>query len=52
MSEKLKQKIKTGAIILLIYIVFILYLLLLSNRVEHLENRSDTEPAIYSLKIG
>jgi len=52
MSEKFKRNIRTGVVILLIYIVFILYLLLVSNRVEQLDNRDEGEPEYYSLKIG
>ncbi len=52
MSEKFKQRIRTGAIILLIYVIFVLYLLLVSNRIENLENRSESEPIYYSLIIG
>ncbi len=44
--------IKTGLIILLIYILFVLYLLFVSNRMESLDNRSLDEDIYFTLKIG
>ena len=52
MNEKLKQRLRTGVVIVLIYVLFILYLLLVSNRVEKLDSRSEDAPVYYSLKIG
>ena len=52
MNERLKKGIKTSLIILGIYVLFILYLLLVSDRVEKLDNRSKDEPVEYALKIG
>ena len=52
MNEKLKQRLRTGVVIVLIYVLFILYLLLVSNRVEKLESRSSDDPIQFSLKIG
>ena len=52
MNEKMKLRLKTGAVILLIYVIFIMYLLLVSNRVEQLDSKSSDEPIYYSLKIG
>ena len=52
MKNKVKEYVRTGAIILIIYIIFVLYLLLVSNRVEQLDNRDEGEPEYYSLKIG
>ena len=49
---KLKKGIKTGLIILSIYVLFILYLLFVSDRVEKINNRSSEEQTSYSLKIG
>ena len=51
-AKKLRGVLKTGLIIGLIYILFVLYLLFVSDRVEKLENRSSDEPVYYSLKIG
>ena len=51
-TKKLRGVLKAGIIIGLIYILFILYLLFVSDRVEKLENRSSNEPVYYSLKIG
>ena len=52
MNEKLKQRLRTGVVIVLIYVLFILYLLLVSNRVQQLDSKSPDEPRYYSLKIG
>lgn len=52
MNEKLKQRLRTGVAIILIYVLFILYVLLVSSRVEQLDSRSEDEPIYYSLKIG
>ena len=52
MSEKMKTRLKTGAVIILIYAIFIIYLLLVSNRVEQLDSKASDEPVYYSLKIG
>ena len=45
MKEKLKLKgwVKTGLIIGVIYLLFIAYLMLASNRVEDLDNYGDTQ---------
>ena len=52
MNDKIKKGIKTSLIILGIYILFVLYLLFVSNRVEKLDHRTEYEDTIYSLKIG
>ena len=52
MNERMKRGIKTSLIILAIYIIFVLYLLLVSDRVEKLDHRSKDEPIEYALKIG
>ena len=52
MNEKLKKGFKTGLIILGIYILFILYLLFVSNRVERMEENENENTVHYSLKIG
>ena len=52
MNEKLKQRLRTGVAIVLIYVLFILYLLLVSNRVQQLDSKSADEPVYSSFKIG
>lgn len=51
-TQKIKGIIKTGVVIAFIYLLFILYLLFVSDRIEKLENKSINEPIQYSLKIG
>ena len=52
MLNTIRKGFKTGMIIILIYILFVLYLLLVSDRVEKLESRSSDDPIQFSLKIG
>ena len=52
MKENLKKGFKTGLIIVAIYIVFILYLLFVSNRFEKIEETQIENSVHYSLKIG
>ena len=52
MSKAIRKGIKTGLIIFAIYIVFVLYLLFVSDRVEKLNNRSQEEQIQNTLKIG
>lgn len=52
MGKSIKKGICTGLIILGIYVLFVLYLLFVSNRVEKLDNRSQDEVKIVALKIG
>ena len=49
---KLRKGIQTALIIIAIYILFILYLLFVSDRVEKLDNKSTDEEVYYSLKVG
>lgn len=51
-AQKIRGILKTGIVIGLIYILFVLYLLFVSDRVEKLEKRSNDDPVYYSLKIG
>ena len=51
-SNKVKGILRTGIIIGFIYVLFVLYLLFVSDRVEKLENKSSDDPVYYSLKIG
>lgn len=51
-TQKVKEIIRTGVIIGIIYILFILYLLFVSDRIEKLDNKSKNEKIEYSLKIG
>ena len=51
-AQKIREILKTGIVIGLIYIMFVLYLLFVSDRVEKLENRSSDDPVYYSLKFG
>ena len=51
-TQKIKGIIKIGVIIAFIYLLFVLYLLFVSNRIEKLENKSSNEPVKYSLKVG
>ena len=54
MKEKLKLKgwVKTGLIIGVIYLLFIAYLMLASNRVEDLDNYGDTKNSSIVLVKG
>ncbi len=52
MNERIKKGLRTSLIILGIYVLFVLYLLLVSDRVEKLDHRSKDEPVEYALKIG
>ena len=52
MAKTIRKGVKTGLIILAIYIFFVLYLLFVSDRVEKLDHRSQDEPSQITLKIG
>ena len=52
MAKAIRKGLKTGLIILAIYLVFVLYLLFVSDRVEKLDNRSYEEQMQNTLKIG
>ena len=52
MKERIIKGVTTSLIIIGIYILFVLYLLFVSDRVEKLDHRSKEEKVIYSLKIG
>ena len=52
MSETIRKGLKTGFIIVAIYILFVLYLLFVSDRVEKLDNQSNNEQIQNTLKIG
>jgi len=52
MAKSIRKGLKTGLIILAIYIIFVLYLLFVSDRVEKLDNRSSDEQRQITLKIG
>lgn len=54
MKERLKLKgwVKTGLIIVFIYLLFIAYLMLASNRVEDLDNYGDTQNSSIVLVKG
>lgn len=52
MAKSIRKGLKTGLIILAIYIIFVLYLLFVSDRVEKLDNRSSEEQRQITLKIG
>ena len=49
-NQKVKDIVRTGIIILFIYLLFIAYLLCVSKRVEKLENNSG-DIKNYSLKV-
>ena len=51
-TNKIKDYIRTGLIIVFIYLLFIAYLLFVSDRFEKLDNRSSIDVIQYSLKIG
>ena len=51
-SKKIKELIRTCLIILGIYILFVVYLLFVSERMKKLDNRSLNDNVYYSLKIG
>ena len=52
MAKSIRKGIKTGLIILAIYLIFVLYLLFVSDRVEKLDHRSNEEQIQNTLKIG
>ena len=52
MLKNIRQGVKTGLIIVAIYILFVLYLLFVSDRVEKLDRYSADESQNVSLKIG
>ena len=52
MAKSIRKGLKTGLIILAIYILFVLYLLSVSDRVEKLDSRSNEEQSQITLKIG
>ena len=52
MAKTIKSGLKTGLVILAIYVLFVLYLLFVSDRVEKLDNRSNKEQVQNTLKIG
>ena len=52
MAKSIRKGIKTGLIIFAIYVLFVLYLLLVSDRVEKLDNRPQEEQIQNTLKIG
>lgn len=52
MAKTIRKGLKTGLIILAIYVLFVLYLLFVSDRVEKLDNRSNEEQSQITLKIG
>ena len=52
MAKSIKKGIRTGLIIVGIYLLFVLYLLFVSNRVEKLDNHSYEETRALTLKIG
>ena len=51
MTKSIRKGLKTGLIILAIYLVFVLYLLFVSDRVEKLDNRSYEEQMQNTFKI-
>lgn len=51
-TQKIKGIIRTGVVIAFIYLLFVLYLLFVSDRIEKLENKSNNSPVQCSLKIG
>lgn len=52
MEKSIKKGICTALIIIGIYVLFVLYLLFVSDRVEKLDNRSKDEVRVVALKIG
>ena len=48
----MSERLRTGLIIVGIYLLFILYLLFVSDRVEKLDNKFFDKQLNYSLKIG
>ncbi|MBR3211265.1 MAG: hypothetical protein IKF71_04965 [Bacilli bacterium] len=52
MAKTIRKGLKTGLVILAIYILFVLYLLFVSDRVEKLDSRSKEEQVQNTLKIG
>ena len=52
MSDSIRRGLKTGLIILAIYVLFVLYLLFVSDRVEKLDNKTSEEQSQITLKIG
>ncbi len=51
-QNKIRELIITGIIILIIYILFVSYLLFVSDRFEKLEHNNSSNKYSYSLKIG
>ena len=52
MTKSVKEGLKTVLVIAFIYVLFVLYLLFVSDRVEKLDNRSYDEQTEITLKIG
>ena len=52
MAKAIRKGLKTGLVILAIYVLFVLYLLFVSDRVEKLDNRSNETQIQNTLKIG
>ena len=52
MAKTIREWVKTGIVIFIIYVLFVLYLLFVSDRVEKLDNASYEEPVQISLKNG
>lgn len=52
MARTIRKGLKTGLIIVAIYVLFVLYLLFVSDRVEKLDNPPSEEPVQISLKNG
>lgn len=51
MSKRIRNGVKTGVIIFLIYVFFVLYLLFVSDRVEKLDHPTQDENVQFSLKF-
>ena len=52
MLKAIRKGFKTGLVILAIYLLFVLYLLFVSDRVEKLDNSSNNGTQSVSLTIG
>ncbi len=52
MAKSIREGLKTGLVIILIYSLFVLYLLFVSDRVEKLDKKSNDQPSQLTLKIG
>ncbi len=52
MAKTLREGLKTVLIIAIIYVLFFIYLLFVSERVEKLDNKSSEEQSQITLKIG